>query len=363
MFFDKTRNLFILAFCLLFIIVTFAQAKSSFKLASAGRVPQHKAAPGTVKDAQKEVVPEQIEYVGEIFGVKVPANNYYFIRNALIVFGNRRGPQPKTEKELEEVVWEQLVLSFLAYQENIVVDQDELEKEVGKTIASAGANFDRKKDTKAYEAWLKEKVNEPPAIFESQIRHLLQLEKLRTYIMGKIEPPVDDAEAQQVFFNEAGRLSIELVFFDEESQAEEFYKKVSRRANVWEQEKKKRPGDFKAPGAVSIAYLVDLWGIPQDAATKMMKKKTGEFYPPRPVHTKFAVFKILDKRAADNKDYAKSKEAYFEKVKLQKKFEGYKTWLKNVKQAANIKIYPPPVLPEQSTATAENHSTALNVTQ
>jgi hypothetical protein len=362
MFFDKTRNFFILIVFLLFTFAVCAQAKPSPNEAAAG-VSQSNGTKRTGKVQQKETVSEPLENVGEFFGVKVPANNYYFIRNAVLVFGNKRGPQPKTEKEIEDVVWEQLLLSFIAYQENVTVNPDELDKEIEKTIASAGANFNWKKDTKVYEAWLKEKVNEPPAIFESQMRHLIQLEKLRKHMMDKIEPPVTDEEAYQVFLNESGRLSIELAFFDDELKADEFYKNVSRKANVWEQEKKKRPSDFKAPGAVSIAYLIDLWGIPQDAATKMMKKNAGEFYPPRPVAKKFAVFKVLDKHAANESDYTKLKESYVEKVKIQKKFDGYNVWLKSVKQAANIKIYPRPALAERAPAKAENSSAVINVTK
>ena len=50
-------------------------------------------------------------------------------------------------------------------------------------------------------------------IFENQIRHLLQIQKLRQQVMDSITPSVSLNEAKQEFRNEYNSLSLEVVEF------------------------------------------------------------------------------------------------------------------------------------------------------
>lgn len=291
---------------------------------------------GKVLDAKPQ---GEVRDAGEIFGIPVPPDNYYFVKSVVSIFGNKWGNPPKAPQEVEDVVWEQLLLSFVAFKENITVSQEEIEQEIGKSISAAGVAFDWKKDKESYAKWLKEKIGITPELFENQFRHLIQLEKLRKQVLENIKPQVSDEEAHAKFLNERNSLSVELVEFEEEKSADEFYKKISQRPGAWERERKKRPQAFKRPGFVSIEFLVDLWKIPQDAANKMMLKNKDEFYPPRPIYKGYAVFKVLDKRQADETQFDSAKEGYIEKVAAAKKYQGFNEWIKRLKEDAKIKTY------------------------
>jgi parvulin-like peptidyl-prolyl isomerase len=84
---------------------------------------------------------------------------------------------------------------------------------------------------------------------------------------------------------------------------------------------------------------MDLWGFPKDAAYKMMKMEIGEFYPPAPIYKGFGVFKILEKRIADEAKYPQRKDSYYEQIRSKKRYEGLKEWIKDLKQRASIRVY------------------------
>jgi len=286
------------------------------------------------QEADKEQV-----YAGEFFGVPVPMNNYYFIKSTLMVFGNKWGAPPKTPEELEDNIWNDLLLSFEAFRMNIVVSESEIEEQVQKIIKNEKVNFDWKKDKAAYVKWVKTKTGEAVELFEHQVGHLLQLEKLRKQVMDGIKPDVKEEEAHQEFLNEQNNLSLELIEFDKLRDAEEFYKKAKSDPKFWDNEKASRSADFKRPGFVALEFLIDIWKIPKDAAYDMMKRKISEVYPPRPIYKGYAVFKILEQRPANEADYPKLKESYYGQISSRKKYAGFDEWIKDLKQKANIRIY------------------------
>jgi len=287
----------------------------------------------------EEAVKNSPQYVGEFFGIKVPEKNHFFIKSALTVFGNRFGSQPKNAIEEEKCVWDQLLLSFEAFRRNINVSQKDVDGEVLKILQADKVGFDRKKDPPAYEKWVKEKTGEPARVLEEQIRHFLQVEKLRAEIMESISAAVTIKEACREFMDERSMLSVEFVRFTEKKEADKFYDSAKKNSRFWDKEKKKRPGDFKGMGAVSLVFLMDIWKFPRRAVYDMMRVKQGSIYPPADVFEGYGVFKVLEQRVANKADFAKSKAYYFAKVKRRKKYEGLNKWFEELKKEANIKIY------------------------
>jgi hypothetical protein len=288
--------------------------------------------------AQIELKPKE-ELAGEFFGTPVPMSNYNFVKSVLMVFGNKWGPQPKDPQEWEDCIWQDLVLSYEAFRRNIQVSLEEINTEVENTLSGENVDFDWKKDKEAYARWLKEKLQGTPELFENQLKHLLQLQRLRKQVMDSFQPQATEEEAFQEFLNEYNTLSVELVQFDEEKKAQELYNQAKTNPQFWEEEKSRRPKDFVRPGFVSLEFLMDLWGFPKDAVYKMMKMEIGEFYPPAPIYKGFGVFKILEKRIADEAKYPKQKDSYYEQIRSKKRYEGLKEWVKDLKQRASIRVY------------------------
>ena len=230
-------------------------------------------------------------------------------------------------------------MSFEAFRRGIAVSQEEIDEEINKILAADKAEFDWKKDRDAYEKWVNDKTNEPAEIFEGQIKHLIQLHKLRQKIMESIDPPVSGKEAYREFLNEHNSLGVELVQFENKKEAVLFYKKAKSYRDFWEREKEKRPKDFKRPGNVSLEFLIDMWRFPRDACYRMLKMKPGQIHPPAPIYKGYGLFKILTKRRADKSMYPKVKESYYEQIRNRKKFEVLGEWFEDLKKQANIQKY------------------------
>lgn len=294
---------------------------------------------GFAQDTNQQEQVQEPKFVGQFFDIQVPEDNYFFIKSVLVVFGNRWGKQPTTPQELEGATWDQLVLSYEAFRRGINVNPDEIDVEIDKILQAEKVTFDRKDDFQAYEQWIKDKTNEPKGLFENQIRHLVQLEKLRQQVMDSITPAVNEQEAYREFVNEYNTLSVELREFRELKEAENFYKKAKANLKFWNEEKTKNPKDFRRPGLVSTEFLMDLWKFPKSAIDRMMKMKPGAMYPPAPIYKGYGVFKILEKRPANPDEFPKLRKSYYEQIRMKKKFSGLSEWFQNLKKQANIKIY------------------------
>jgi hypothetical protein len=434
----------------------------------------------------KETQTAESELAGEFFGVPVPKGNYYFARAVVASFGAPWRGTPKTMEELNDLTWQELILSYEAFRRGIEVSDDELSEEIGKTLKADKVDFDWKKDKEAYEAWVKEKLRESVEAFENQMRHLVQLRKLREEVIDSIEPEVSEEEAYRKFLDEYNSLSVELVEFEDLEEATRFYekakepvgpqavdeliwedcllshqahqrnitlgedeikaaitrflrergvnfrwdmdeerfakwvdenigssiedfkkrvadlaeidklrqmiaanqedplsqeykefldknKKISRayknvakkygisRENVlyfgnikaargfyekmqrkpgfWEDKKREDPKSFRRPGFVALDFLINIWGFARDDAYAMLDKEPETFYEPSPIYKGYGVFKVLRARKAQKEKFQERRQYYFDRVAMIKKYEGFKDWLKALKEEADIKDY------------------------
>ncbi len=276
---------------------------------------------------------------GELFGVEVPMKNYQFVESVVKVFGDRWGEPPKTEQEVKEVIWEQLLLSFLAFTQNINVTAVELEDEITRLLADEKAVFDWKQDRAAYEQWAKQRTGESVDLFENQLRHLIQIQKLRDRVADSIHPDVFDKEELQKFLDQNSFLSLEVAEFKKQQDADEFFRKASGRTEFWERQKKRKPAEFKHTGLVSLESLMDTWKMPVESVRRMVQRDVGEIYPPRRLGDTYAVFKILENKLADESQFPGATDPYYVDLIKQKKLEGLKEWLKQLKEQAHIKVY------------------------
>jgi hypothetical protein len=116
------------------------------------------------------------EIAGEIFGVPVPLSNYYFAKKVVLTFNANWRSTPRDEKELEDLVWQELILSYEAFRRGIEVSDEEINEEIDKILKSQKVDFDWRKDRKYFKKCVKDKLGEDIETFRNQIIHLLKLE-------------------------------------------------------------------------------------------------------------------------------------------------------------------------------------------
>ena len=282
---------------------------------------------------------DEPKYVGSFFDVQVTDANYFFISSVVDIFGIKGAPKPSTAEEREKYIWDQLLLSYEAFRRNVAVSQEEIDVEVRKILTEDKVTFDWKKDAQAYEKWVKERTNEPVILFENQLRHLVQVQKLNEQILTSLQPKVSEHEAFQEFLNEHNSLSVELVEFKNKKDALTFYAKVKSNLNFWDEEKNKKIKEFRRPGFVSLEFLMDIWKFSKKAVYQMMKQKIGAISQPFPIYKGYGVCKILETRLANASEFKKFKDSYYGQIRTRKKYEGVGVWFGNLKKQANIKIY------------------------
>ncbi|MEK7850115.1 MAG: hypothetical protein AAB213_04815 [Candidatus Omnitrophota bacterium] len=289
--------------------------------------------------AEEEVIKIQDEQpAGEFFGVPVPMDNYRFVKAAMMIFGARWGAEPTTPQEVENRVWENLLLSYEAHRRNITVAQEELDDEITKLLKAEKVAFDWKKDKVSYEKWVKDRVREPRELFENQLKHLIQLQVLRESVRKSFQPQVTQEEAMQEYMNEYNTLSVEFVQFEDVKAAQAYYAKM-KDPKLWEKEAKKNPKFAVRPGFVSLEFLIEVWKIPKEDAYAMLNLTEGSVYKPTSIYRGYGVFHTLEKRVAQKEKFPEVKKSYEEQIKVKKQYEALNDWIRQLKKDADIKVF------------------------
>jgi hypothetical protein len=319
------RNLFAILVLQLAVLSSSCEDQSDKPAASPAR-PAPTEAPA----------PTERTLADTIFGVPVPIRNYRFAEAVDAIFGMNWGGEPNTPEGKKARVWNELILNYEAVvRRRIEASREDVEAEITKTLKSSGVEFDWKKDRAAYEAWCKTKLRVSVEMFENMMAHLIKVRTLRKQVLDSIDPPVSEAEALEEFHNEQNGLSIELVRFDDLEKAKGFYEKATAGEGFWDKEKEKDPERFKRPGVgAAPEFLMHLWKLPRKAVFEMLEMEAGTMYPPTPIYKGHGVFMVLGTRRADEKLFPKRREYYIKQVKQQKKSEGFKDWLKKLKEEA-----------------------------
>ena len=264
------------------------------------------------------------------------------------------GGIPNNREQLERRVWDDLLLSYEAYCRQISVKREDLEAKIGEALKGDQVSFNWKEDPGLYAQWVKETLGGPVEIFENQMWHLVQIEKLRAQVLDSIDRAVTEEEAFQEFLNEYNNLSVELAEFDELNKAQEFYQKVMEYPLFWEREAKKDKKEdnehrsFRRPGFVALEFLIEMWKFPKDTVYEMIEMEIGDVHSPAPIYEGYGVFKVLDIRRADEQTFPKRRASYFDQLRTRKKYQGFNKWLEDLRDDADIQVYidlPPEISP------------------
>ncbi|MFH1397866.1 MAG: hypothetical protein ABIH27_04885 [Candidatus Omnitrophota bacterium] len=274
------------------------------------------------------------EFVG--WGIKVPADNYIFVKNTILAFANKRSSLVASDEELEDQIWEQLLLSFEAFRQGIYVEPKELEDRITKVLDGYKINFNWKQNRNAYMIWVRDNLKEPVEVFENQLRHFIQLDKLRQRVVESIKPEISEDEIRQDFRNENNIIGLELVQIEDLKRAQDFYAKM-KDPGLWEIKAKDDPNFSQRLGFVAFKYLIDTWKIPSEDLYRMIKMEDNTIYPPTPIYKGYGVLRILKKKVADENDFTKVRDRYYKNAQIFKKYEGLSAWIQKLKEEAMIR--------------------------
>jgi len=281
----------------------------------------------------------QPEIIGTIFASPVPLSNYNFVRSTIAVFGNYWGKEPKNQQELDEAIWEQLVLSFEAFRRNITVTDEELQQQLAQLLEKEKVDFDYKADSQALAKWVSQKTNEPLELFLNQLRHLVQLQKLLNEVKNSFNPLVRNQEVEDRFYAENNHLDLEFAYFKEEKKAWEFFNQARKDKKFWDKAKKDSSQIFRRTSLVTIIFLAEAWKFPKDELYRIAKLPLGTIYKPLPIYNGYVVAKCLNMRLAKPEDFSRQRYVYYDKVLNQKKEEVLKEWIRKLKNDAKIQIF------------------------
>jgi len=261
--------------------------------------------------------------------------------------------KPVLKEELDELVWQDLLLSYEAFKRKIEIEDKDTDRVIELMLRENKVNFRWKENEEEFAKWIQEKFGIAKDVFREQITHLVKIDKLRQKIFAKEEPEVDQDKTYQEFLNIRGAINTayqkfledynlqkdNVLWFETLEAAKEYYEKINRKAGFWEERKRQQPQEFKRPGFVALDFLINMWGFKKEDAYKMMDEKIDAFYPPSPIYKGYGIFKIREIRKADLSKYEERKDYYFNRVKMIKQYESYKKWVEDFKEEANIKVY------------------------
>ena len=278
---------------------------------------------------------------GEMFGAPVSVGNYYFAKRVAFMFPQPWGAADLPEKDREPFIWEQLLLHYQAFQRRIEATDDELETMVNELLASQQQSFTRRQDPAAYRRWVTSALQEEPELLENQVRYLIQIRKMKETLLQEQRVTVTDEEAQQLYLDERHHVGGEMVTFETKELAQAFYERVKEPAR-WEAMKANAEQKVRPVSLMTLEAYMDLWGIPREQMVAFHALPIGAVGAPMPFGKQWCVYRLLDKRIGDLKEFPTEQSVFRQRVAMRKKAHGLTRVIEQLKQSANLKVFLPP---------------------
>jgi len=273
---------------------------------------------------------------GEIFGKDITFQEYDSFFRASQIF-SASGQENKNPDLLKQQTWQSLILSRQAKSQKLEVTDGEVRREVLRLL-EAQKIVDPTPDT--YRRWLESTVRETPVQFENKIREILRIRKLITSINETpMETPTED-EVHEAFFLDQNQFSAELVRFETEEAAKEFYDN-HQSPRSWEQFAKEESDRVETGPMTSLNGWIGA-RLPKEKALFFHEQASNFVTEPVLIGSQFVVFRVLEIKVADVANLqGELKDQYFERLTVQKKNTRFLLWLQDIFQQANLKDYLP----------------------
>ncbi len=277
--------------------------------------------------------------VGEAFGRPVTGEEFtYYYKTALIFTRTGKAAEERTEEEVVQEAWQNLIFLHEAKDIGIAIGQDELEKEIKRLLSEKDIEY----ESDDYHIWVVTQLKEGADIFEQRIKDLLTINK---FMQVKTNPEISvtEEEMEQKFLNQYNSFESEYIKFDNQEDAQKFLEKVKSNPRFWKDTyDEKKPLGQKGSSWInimSLEALIDLWKIPKEDAYRILDFDEGSF-----IAAKFyygdAVFRLLYKRRADVTKYNDKKKQYYKDLLTQgKKRKIIKGYFEDLLKRANYRDY------------------------
>jgi len=331
------RFLGIIGMLLLLATPAFGDSPKKETRAPAPTQEELPAALGQYISLKAPTVPPQ-ELVGMIFGVPVSKGNYNFAKAVAVLFPRPWGASELPPEEQEKILWESLILHYESYRRGIEATEEELGTMADNFLKANKQGLTRRSDPQGYQRWVKATFHEEVELFENQLRFLIQIRRLKDQVLQQAQVTVTQEEMREEFLNEKNHVGGEMVTFDTKEEADLFYARF-KDPKGWEQMKAKGEPKVRPVSLMTLEAYMDLWKIPKDQMVAFHGMEIGSVGPPMPFGRQWCVYRLLEKRTGDLKDFPKEQEDYHRRVEMKKKYASLNRWIEDLKASAQTQVF------------------------
>jgi len=148
---------------------------------------------------------------------------------------------------------------------------------------------------------------------------------------------VTEEEMQEEFLNEKHHIGGEMIVFETQEEAQAFYERI-KDPSQWDAMKAQGEHQVRPVSLMTLEAYIDLWGIPKEQLYAFHAMELGSIGPPMPFGTQWCVYRLLDKRTGEFKDFPQARAGYEKQVQMKKKYEALKQWIEQLKQSAHLNV-------------------------
>ena len=280
------------------------------------------------------------DVVGEAFGAPVKNEEFlYHFRTASLFTRSGGGQAERDDEDRRQEAWQNLVFVKEARDQGVIVPREEVVAELKRLLFEKNVEY----GTEQYTRWVIDTFAEDPKTFEHRIEDLLTINKL---LKIKLDPEVTvtEEEMKEKFLNQYNSFESEYILFENDpTAAGEFAANCAKNPKLWfdTYQSKKSLGQKGASwiNIMSLEALIDLWKIPKDDAYRILNSKEGDFIVAKQFYGD-AVFRLLDSRKADLKEYTEAKQQYYrEMLTKSKKHKQAQEYLDGLFKRANFRDF------------------------
>ena len=297
---------------------------------------------GTVSPAHAYDFQEiaKTDVVGEAFGAPVKNEEFlYHFRTASLFTRSGGGQAERDDEDRRQEAWQNLVFVKEARDQGVIVPREEVVAELKRLLFEKNVEY----GTEQYTRWVIDTFAEDPKTFEHRIEDLLTINKL---LKIKLDPEVTVTEEamKEKFLNQYNSFESEYILFENDPKAAvEFAAKCKKNPKTWfdAYQARKSLGQKGASwiNIMSLEALIDLWKIPKEDAYRILDSKEGDLIVAKQFYGD-AVFRLLDSRKADLKEYTEAKQQYYrEMLTKSKKHKQAQEYLDGLFKRANFRDF------------------------